>query len=137
MSCRRATTAVEFAFIAPVLILLLLGTIEAGRAIWTKTTLEHAIADTVRWAYTNVWVEDAQADALAQQRRLIERFRERATGIDVPPGGISAEIEAPNCTAAAVTLGVTYRFQPVIREFLPWDSVELSASSSGPLQCYP
>jgi Flp pilus assembly pilin Flp len=47
--CReRGAAAVEFAIIFPILLLLVLGLIEVGRAIWTQTTLDYAVQAAAR-----------------------------------------------------------------------------------------
>jgi Flp pilus assembly protein TadG len=43
----------EFALILPVLLLLLIGTGEFGRLIWTKSLLDHAVNETARCASVN------------------------------------------------------------------------------------
>ena len=44
---------VEFALIAPVLLLLLFGTIEAGRALWLQNALHYAVQAAARCASIN------------------------------------------------------------------------------------
>ena len=41
-SCRRGSVAVEYAFVFPALILLVLGIMDTGRLLWTFTTLHRA-----------------------------------------------------------------------------------------------
>ncbi len=49
--CReRGAATVEFAIIFPILLLLVLGLIEVGRAIWTQTTLDYAVQAAARCA---------------------------------------------------------------------------------------
>ena len=43
-------TAVEFAIVAPVLLMLLLGIMEAGRALWTQNALNFAVEQAARCA---------------------------------------------------------------------------------------
>lgn len=47
---RRGTSAVEFAFAMPVLIMLLMGVFEFGRLFWTWTTIQYAAEQTGRFA---------------------------------------------------------------------------------------
>jgi Flp pilus assembly protein TadG len=49
----RGATAVEFAFIGPALILLLFGTIEGGRMLWTQNTLQYVVEQAARCAVVN------------------------------------------------------------------------------------
>jgi len=43
-------TALEFAIVAPVLLMLLLGIMEAGRALWTQNALNFAVEQAARCA---------------------------------------------------------------------------------------
>jgi Flp pilus assembly protein TadG len=50
---RRGAVAVEFAFLLPALLLLVLGLIESGRLFWTYTTLSWAAQSAARCAVVN------------------------------------------------------------------------------------
>ncbi|MEX5297864.1 pilus assembly protein [Kocuria sp. CPCC 205292] len=54
----RGAAAVEFALIAPILLALILGTIEFGRAYNVQISLTHAARETARdMAINNVWTD--------------------------------------------------------------------------------
>lgn len=46
--CMRGATIVEFALLAPAIFLILIGTIEGGRMLWTKQTLDEVAYSTAR-----------------------------------------------------------------------------------------
>ena len=50
--CRKGegTSAVEFALVAPFLVLLTLGIIDFGRIMWAATTVEHISREAARYA---------------------------------------------------------------------------------------
>ena len=48
--CRQATTAIEFALLAPALFLFLLGIVEFGRALWTLNALHYSVQEAARCA---------------------------------------------------------------------------------------
>ena len=50
---RRASMAVEFAFIGPVILGMLFGVIEFGRLAYTQSTLNFAAEETTRFAIVN------------------------------------------------------------------------------------
>lgn len=49
----RGATAVEFAFIASPLILMLLGIVDGGRMLWTQNALQYAVEQAARCAAVN------------------------------------------------------------------------------------
>jgi Flp pilus assembly protein TadG len=55
-------TALEFAIIAPVFLLLLLGTIEFARLCWTQSTLQQAVEAAARCASVNTTICDNATD---------------------------------------------------------------------------
>jgi Flp pilus assembly protein TadG len=50
LKAREGTTAMEFALIAPALILILFGTVEFGRLLWTQAALHFAVEEAARCA---------------------------------------------------------------------------------------
>jgi Flp pilus assembly protein TadG len=50
INARHGTTAVEFALLAPALMLILFGAIEFGRLIWTQAALHFAVEEAARCA---------------------------------------------------------------------------------------
>jgi len=66
--CDRGVAALEFAAIAPVLILLLVAVMEFGRLYWVRDSVQYAAEQTARWAMANTAATDGQlqAQALAQ-----------------------------------------------------------------------
>ena len=59
---RGGNTAIEFAIIAPAFLLLLLGTMEFARLLWTQSTLQQAVEAAARCASVNPSTCDNQAD---------------------------------------------------------------------------
>jgi Flp pilus assembly protein TadG len=47
-ACKCGATALEFALIAPPLLMLLLGTLDVGRLLWTRAELDDAVARAAR-----------------------------------------------------------------------------------------
>jgi Flp pilus assembly protein TadG len=47
--CRRGTAAIEFAFIGPILVLLIFGVVEYGRFLWVKITIEQGVEGAARY----------------------------------------------------------------------------------------
>jgi Flp pilus assembly protein TadG len=53
LRCRSGSTAIEFSFIAPAFFLMVLGTIEFGRAYWTWNALTYSVEEAARCASIN------------------------------------------------------------------------------------
>ena len=69
MRCRRrGASAVEFALALPILILTVLGTIEFGRAFWTRSTLQTATEDAGRYAMTRTGLSNGQIESYLRTR---------------------------------------------------------------------
>jgi Flp pilus assembly protein TadG len=83
--CGRGATALEFAFVAPPLLLLVIGTLDFGRLLWTDAALQDATARAARCiavtpeacqtrrAVTATALSAATAPALAGARFSIAR----------------------------------------------------------------
>ncbi|MDR3450528.1 MAG: pilus assembly protein, partial [Alphaproteobacteria bacterium] len=49
-ACRRGSTAIEFGFVLGPLIMLLMGTVEFGRAMWIQNALNYSVEQAARCA---------------------------------------------------------------------------------------
>src|SRR5260221_10279842 len=47
--CNRGTAAIEFAFIAPILLTLIFGVVEFGRYLWVRVTIEQGVESAARY----------------------------------------------------------------------------------------
>ena len=64
----RGTAAIQFAFILPAFLLLILGTIDVGRVIWTQNALQFASEEAGRYAMTHVSATNPQLVAFTRER---------------------------------------------------------------------
>lgn len=65
---RRGTSALEFALVFPILMAMLIGTVEFGRAYWTRSTLQTAAEDAGRYAMTRSGLSDGQIESYLRSR---------------------------------------------------------------------
>ncbi len=97
---KRGATALEYGIILPVLLLLLLGIMDAGRLLWVYTTLYRSAEAAARCAAVNTTVcgtaTQIQNDAAAQ-----------AWGMTVAPGVFS--VSNPSC-GVQVTASYSFKF---------------------------
>ncbi len=97
---RRGATAVEFALVAPVLLAMLFGGIEAGRYLWFAAALDHAVGAAARCA-------EVEGGACATPEGLAEDMKATLArlAVDAPlPKGALKTGEAPCGTEIRVGL---------------------------------
>lgn len=114
----RGGAAVEFALLAPVLVLLLVGIVETGRLMWTRTSLQFAAEEASRFAL-------ARADAGPAQ--IAERARGRLAGMN--PTAVQVVV-ASNTAEISVTVSASFAF--MTQGLLPVGPLALSATSRLP-----
>jgi Flp pilus assembly protein TadG len=96
------TVAIEFAVVGLLFFALLLGSIELGRAMWMRNSVQFAAEEAARWALVQ---------ATENSTAVVNYARERLSGSPA-----SATITAPYVTVAGVryvTVTVTQVFTPV------------------------
>lgn len=93
--------AVELAFVLPVLVLILLGMIEFGRLMWTKSNLQYAIEETARYAIANPAASYATLRSFAVGRVMGVDQRQLTTQVT----------NDATCGESCVKIEMTYQFQ--------------------------
>lgn len=120
MSCRtqpnsvrrqHGIATVELAIVAPILLLLLLGAAEMGRALYQYNTLSKAVRDSARYYSSSV----LNSNDIAGARNLV-RYGQIGVGTPLLPGVVNVIIPAPavsaNGTYVTVTGSYTFTFLP-------------------------
>lgn len=136
----RGSSAVEFALVAPVLLLLMLGTVDFGRLLWLTSTVEHAATAGARFAGVR---GEGNYDPLTfdQMEATIQNtVHGRATGIatgDLTIGitWLEADSTPPAAGSAAasggtVTVTATYGFQFFLGGILSLSPFNLTSTST-------
>jgi len=116
---RRGESASEFAMVLPFLLLLLVGIVEFGRAIWTQSTLNSAVAAAARCASVNVNLCGAPA---ATQSYAASQ----ATGLNLDSTAFTVTVQ-PCGNQVAANVPFTFVFD----QLLPY-AITLTAQA-----CYP
>jgi Flp pilus assembly protein TadG len=122
LGCHRGSAAVEFALVMPVALMILVGTIEVGRALWIRSTLQFAAEETVRYAMVHRSASDAE---------LTDFTLDHMAGVN--PGGVQVTTarETVNGTDFVI-LNATYQFQ-YLSALIPGEPFVLTGSSRVPL----
>lgn len=127
--CREGegNSAVEFALVAPFLILLTLGIIDFGRIMWAETTVEHISREAARYAS----LHGAGAKVEATKATTESYAEDRATGLDTSDLSVAVTyLGGSNASGSSVTVGITYDFDLILSEILGFNAIELDSSST-------
>ncbi|MFH1681699.1 MAG: TadE family protein [Candidatus Eisenbacteria bacterium] len=107
---RRGQAVIEFALVLPILLLVLLGITEFGRAFWTLNVLTQAAREGARLAAVGGNLE-------AVETRVEEVLD--ASRIEPVEGGITLDGPDPSDPDQRVTVSVTSNFNVLSRSILP------------------
>ena len=94
--CRRGNTAIEFALIAPLLLLLLLGVMEVGQLFWCAASLNYAVQQAARCAALDAPNSTCttQANIQSQARQAYPQLAQATFTLATAPCGaqVSAQL---------------------------------------------
>jgi Flp pilus assembly protein TadG len=121
----RGQGIVEFAMIAPIFLMLILGTIEFSWFIFHNHSLNSATREGARYAM----VHGARADVLATDESVGAVVQERATFLS---GAVVTNVtfDPDPEPGSRVTVSTTYDYVPIIGGIVGVGSVQLTSSST-------
>ena len=122
--CRRGATAVEFGILLPTYLIMVLGVVEVGRALWIKSSLQFACEKAARYAIVNTSASTSTVANYALTRLA-------NTGINTTGVTFSA-VQDTTGSVTFVTISGTYNFT-VLVNIVPMPDVTLTAISRVPL----
>lgn len=113
--CRSGATMVEFAFGFLLFLVLVLGVMEFGRAVWIYTTVSYAAREGARFAVvhgeTNPVTNDDGDDITSDQ--IEEVVKRNAIGLDRNKIVVSPSWTPDNSRGSIVEVEVSYPFETV------------------------
>lgn len=121
----RGAAAVEFALVLPILLLLVIGILEFGRAYHVQTTLSNAARDGVRV----MALQDSASAARATVADSAPSLTLTDAMIEVTPSSCSSSTTAPG----QVSVTISYPFE-LVSGFLPIDDFTLTGR--GTMRCF-
>jgi Flp pilus assembly protein TadG len=101
---------VEFAVVAPLLILLLFGIIDFSRAIWTSNTAAHAAREGIRYAI----VRGAESGRAATESDIEAFVRSRAPGMPETDVNVTTTWKPDNKPGSVIEVRVDIPFRPIL-----------------------
>lgn len=126
----RGQSLVEFAIMVPVLVVLLVGLADVGRAYLAYTTLGNAVREAARDAAVRGSGSAAPWGPAANDASVTAAVRARATGLDAPAVSVSSSWpQGNNARGSEVVISASYAFQPVAAAVLGNISFSLSATT--------
>ena len=122
---QRGATTAELALVIPLFMLLVAGLVDAGRAVWVRTTVQYESTQAVRWA--SVRSNDSGNPATAAK---IEAWVENQARI-LDPDKLSVETSwtPSNSPGATVSITVQYQYEPALA-FIPINPITFSVTTS-------
>jgi len=116
-------TAVEFAFIVPILLALTFGAIDGGRAMLTFNSVEKLAKEGARFAS----VRGSEYSSPATQADVRDYVKGRATGLDRAKVNVNVTWNPDNDPGSVVAVRVTYAFDTM---FLPFATLNFDRTST-------
>jgi Flp pilus assembly protein TadG len=125
---QRGSNSVEFALAVPVLALMIFGSVDFCRAMWTNNTIAQAALDGARYAS----VRSVDSDDPTTAGKVRAAVVESAVGLDEAKVGVTTSWPSGNNEGAIVTVTVTYDFE-LITPLLPIRSIALDFEAQLPI----
>ena len=120
-ACRLGATAVEFAIVAPLFLVMVYGVMEVGRALWIKSTMQFAVEETTCYAMVNT---------SASTSTLVTYAYTKLSGMNST--GITFTATLTTGTPNFMTVAGTYDFTALV-SLVELPDFTLNASSRVPL----
>jgi Flp pilus assembly protein TadG len=120
-----AQSMVEFALVGPLFFLMLIGTIEMGRLMWTSHELSNGTREGARWA--SVRGERSGANITDGQVKTV--ILAHTSALD---GSLSVNViwsESSREPGSKVRISTTYDYVPMVGGFLGIGTIELKRQS--------
>ena len=120
----KGLALVEFAIVAPVLLLLMLSIAEIGRLAYQYNTLTKAVRDGVRFAVNEAAVGTTRVVNITplvrtQTRNLVVSGNVNGAGSPLLPGLAVENVSVTNDANGFVSVSAVYTYSPAFRTTLP------------------
>lgn len=123
---RRGTAAIEFAFVAPVLFALTIGTIDIGRLVWSASMLHHMAREATRYAS----VRGAGSNNPVSQSDIQTYVENRIIGMPASDVTVSTTWTPNNNPGGTVEVQLDYTYSFLLGKAVGLDPLALQGESS-------
>lgn len=100
---RSGVVALEFTVVGLLLFTFIFGIVEAGRAFWTRSSLQFAVEEAARWAMVNPSATGGQ---------ITEKVGERFRGLN--PANLTVTVSEPDAACGCRLVIATIPFRAVV-----------------------
>lgn len=122
---RAGAAAIEFAFAAPVLFLIVLAALDFGRLAWITSSIDTAAREGVRFAS----IRGSSSSSPATQEQVIAYVRNRIAIRATNDVTVSVTWNPNPAAGSQVTVVVVYPFSFVMAGFLSLDPLQVTGTS--------
>ncbi len=123
---RRGVAAVEFAFVAPVIFVLTIGTIDVGRLVWSWSSLDHLARDATRYAS----VRGAESVTPMTTAQLETYVTNRLIGMDPSDVTVTVSWTPNNSPGSTVKVQLDLQFDFFLGGLVGMDSIQVQGESA-------
>jgi len=117
---------IEFAFVAPVLFMLTIGTIDVGRLVWSASMLHHMAREATRYAS----VRGSESNNPVTKADIQAFVANRIIGIPVGEVAVDATWTPNNNPGGTVLVELDYTYSFLIGKLVGLDPLALQGESS-------
>jgi Flp pilus assembly protein TadG len=111
ITCRRGVAAIEFAFIAPILLALMFGAVEYGRYVWIQDTMQHGVEDAARYGVFQFNLGNSQWQTKTSAYATDKMYGLTNLTVTVSPTAVVKN------GISVIEVTASYQFQPIIPAF--------------------
>jgi hypothetical protein len=124
---------VEFAFVIPIILFLVFGTMELGRHYYVRLTLQQAVSEAARFAVTGNVLADSTGTPFTRVESITEMLRRRASTLNVDMERVSVDPPDGGGPGDVVTIFVDFHYQffaPPFNSLVPQGAFDFSVSTA-------
>ena len=123
---RRGTAMIEFAFVAPVLFILTIGTIDVGRLVWSASMLHHMAREATRYAS----VRGSEANNPVNATDVETYVKNRLIGIPGNEVTVTTTWTPNNNPGGTVQVQLDYTYSFLLGTLVGLDPLSIQGDSS-------
>ena len=122
----HGVSAIEFAFVAPLIVLFTIGVIDFGRIGFANSTIKHVAVQGARYA----GARGSEKPFPATETEVVNYVKDQATAMLPDEMSVSVVWDPNNSRGSRVTVQVDYQYEALAIGFLPFGPIQLRGVST-------